>query len=150
MVAAIMAAAIDKTARGVLRTDGSANGIGFLTVGTGVLVRDRSVHFRLQQRPQIRCKKKCAILPLVPRQIVRACSQKQYSDTANENLNPKRIQAGLDRSVGTKRKHDADAEHLERVLAALDRRREQAPLQNWRIRATSALPPKRRHASALF
>jgi hypothetical protein len=40
MVAATMAAAIDKTARFVLRTDGCANGIGFLFIGTGVVVRD--------------------------------------------------------------------------------------------------------------
>jgi hypothetical protein len=91
-------------------------------------------HFQFQQWPQNLSKKKCAILPLVPRQIVRAVSQKQYSDSANEDLNPKRIQAGLDCSVGTKRKDDADAEHLKRVLATLDQRRGQAPLQNWRIR----------------
>src|SRR5882757_3549588 len=91
-------------------------------------------HYQFQQRPQNLSKKKSAILPIVPRQIVRAGSQKQYSECANENLNPQRIQAGLDCSVGTKRKNDADAEHLKRVLAALDQRRGQAPLQNWRIR----------------
>jgi hypothetical protein len=45
MVAATMAAAIDKTARCVLRTNGSANGIGLLFIGTGVWVRDRSGAF---------------------------------------------------------------------------------------------------------
>src|SRR5882757_3848844 len=91
-------------------------------------------HYQFQQRPQNLSKKKTTILPFVPRQIVGAGSQKQYSERANEDLNPKRIQAGLDCSVGTKRKNDADAEHLKRVLAALDQRRGQAPLQNWRIR----------------
>jgi hypothetical protein len=69
-------------------------------------------HFQFQQWPQILSKKKSAILPFVPRQIVRACCQKQYSECANENLNPERIQAGLDCSMGTKRKNDGEAEHL--------------------------------------
>jgi hypothetical protein len=61
------------------------------------------------------------MLPFGPH--VCACSHEQYTGDANEDLNPKRIQASLDGSVGTKRKNDADTEHLKRILTALDQRR---------------------------
>src|SRR5216684_6111314 len=77
-------------------------------------------------------RKKYAMLPFGPH--VCACSHEQYTGDANEDLNPKRIQASFDCSVGTKRKNDADAEHLKRILTALDQRRQCTPLQNWRIR----------------
>src|SRR5882724_12390780 len=72
------------------------------------------------------------MLPFGPH--VCACSHEQYTGDANEDLNPKGIQAHLDCNVGAKRKDNADAEHLKRVLAAFDHRRQCAPLQNWRIR----------------
>jgi hypothetical protein len=49
-------------------------------------------------------------------------------------LNPKRIQAGLDRSVGTERQNNADAKYLKRVLTSPDQRCQRAPLQNGRLR----------------
>ena len=72
------------------------------------------------------------MLPFGPH--VCACGHEQYTGDANEDFNPKRIQASLDGSVGTKRKNDADAEHLKRILTALDQRRQCTPLQDWRIR----------------
>src|SRR5205807_8804256 len=57
----------------------------------------------------------------------------RYSGRANDNLNPKRIQAQLDRGMGAKREDDAGAKDQKRLSATLDRRRQRAPLQDWRI-----------------
>jgi hypothetical protein len=59
------------------------------------------------------------MLPFGP--YVCACSHEQFTGDANEDLNAKRIQASLDGSVGTKRKNEADAEHLKRILKSRER-----------------------------
>src|SRR5882672_2670431 len=101
-VTATMAAATDKTARCGLRANGSENRMRALAVGTGASACGGSAVFQFQQRPRIPCKERSAILTLVPGPIVCGCGHEQQSGSAHENLNPKRIQAGLDRGMGTK------------------------------------------------
>jgi hypothetical protein len=50
-----------------------------------------------------------AIALFRPRPAICDCRHQQYSCRANEDLNPKRIQAQFDRGLGTKGQDDAKA-----------------------------------------
>src|ERR1700730_18609287 len=74
-------------------------------------------------------------LPLLKPDLITGDRRHQeHTGDAGDPLEPQRRQAFVDRRVRTKREKAAGTQYRQRVVAALDHRRQRAPLQNWRLR----------------
>src|SRR6516165_4097611 len=66
---------------------------------------------------------------LGPGAVISDRGHQRYSDDTDHDLHPDRAGNFDQRDVGSYSEEDADAEHLERLLAALDQRPEHRPLK---------------------